>query len=122
MIRLYRLAHLKGKDTERPASRKGMSDDELRAMASGTSASDRMQEEEDLDDVQGMIEQAAKELQLDAEKTVEGIALETSNISFTAEKSPTISYENNRGYSQACPVTGLMHIFVWRNNNFPNKL
>ena len=57
-----------------------MSDDELRAIASGTGSSDKKQEEEDLGDMQRMIEQAAKELQLDAEKTVEGIALETYSI------------------------------------------
>ena len=57
-----------------------MSDDELRAIASGTGSSDKKQEGEDLGDVQRMIEQAAKELQLDAEKTVESIALETYRI------------------------------------------
>ena len=74
------MAHLKGKEPEQPAGRKGMSDDELRTIASGTGSSDKKQEEEDLGDVQRMIEQAAKELQLDAEKTVEGIALETFRI------------------------------------------
>ena len=74
-----------------------MSDDELRAIASGTGSSDKKQEEEDLGDVQRMIEQAAKELQLDAEKTVEGIALEIFGIKnaflfhflFSADKSLT---------------------------------
>ena len=102
-----------------------MADDGLRAIASGTGSSDKKQEEEDLGDVQRMIEQAAKELQLDAEKTVEGIALEIFGIKnaflfhylFSADKSPTISYENNLGYSRACPDIGLMPILCRGNRN-----
>ena len=75
LVWLYRLSHLKGKEPGRPASKNGISDDELRAMASATTASDKKRDEDDLGEVQRMIEQAAKELQLDAEKTVEGIVL-----------------------------------------------
>ena len=74
------MAYLKGKEPERPTGKKGITDDELRAMASATAASDKKREEDDLGEVQRLIEQAAKDLQLDAEKTVEGIALNTFHL------------------------------------------
>ena len=69
-IDMYRLAHLKGRANDGPQGKKGIPDDEIRAMASGSGAT--VNKEDDLGEVQRMIEQAANELQLDAEKTVRG--------------------------------------------------
>ena len=77
-----RLAHLKGKQPERPPSKSDLSNAELRVMASGPGSADKKQgdkEEDDITEVQRMVEQAARELQLDAEKTVAGNFLYSIN-------------------------------------------